>query len=64
MPGQQFVQMQIKFFSAVHLRLKPLSVSHLCFPLSASKLTCSFPLPPKQNKINLLIPDIWLMLVK
>lgn len=58
MPGQWFVQMEIRFLSPVHLRLKPLSVSPFFFPLSTSKLTCSFPLLPEQNKINLLIPDI------
>lgn len=46
MPGQLALKTEIKFLSAVHLRLKPLPASHSFFsPLSTSKLTCHFPLP-------------------
>lgn len=54
-------QMEIKFLSAVHLRLKPLSAIS---SLSASKFICSFSLPSEKNKINVLIPDICLMLTE
>jgi len=50
MSEEWFLQMEIKFLSAVHRRLKPLSVSHFFYPLSASKLTCSFPLPSEQKR--------------